>query len=194
MEDLYAVTKEERASYEQFCKHAFEQMAPGVPETVWYYTTGSTFGRIIKSNQIWGTQISCVNDHTEFRYAVKLFGDIVKTFKEAENIEDAEWLRAHILEILTEEAADSSAFFVICASNRRDQLSQWRAYGGGEGGIAIGLRAKDMLKTDTGNLAFMVPVCYSDERQKALVRDVVRWTLRYFSEGLARRPGADKKK
>lgn len=194
MANVYEVTSEEKAQYDKFCTHAIRQLTRPLPPTLWYYTSGATFGRILHDGAIWSTQISCVNDQTEFRYAIRLLGEVVRAFKEAEHDDETRWLAKYIDETLTDDGADSAQFFLLCTSEERDDLSQWRAYGGGEGGVAIGLNANGLLKPNVQNGAYLVPVCYTEMHQKGLVNDVVRWTFNYFKDGQKLRPGADRQK
>lgn len=74
-------------------------------------------------------------------------------------------------------------YFVTCFSELEDDLSQWRAYGGGENGYAIGFR--------TGSLAG-IPSCflarvtyYETAKHKHLLEEVAVATLSFYKEGLA---------
>jgi Protein of unknown function (DUF2971) len=96
---------------------------------------------------------------------------------------------------LEQDGADASWFFVFCMSSVRDDLSQWRAYGGGEGGVSIGF---DPLKIMQDGMAkrggYLIPVRYGEQDHKAIVKDIAVATLKFFRVGLERRPGADRKK
>src|ERR1700730_7305983 len=46
---------------------------------LYHYTTGENLVRIITSQQLWCTQISCLNDTTEFTYAIEEFQKRVRT-------------------------------------------------------------------------------------------------------------------
>jgi hypothetical protein len=76
----------------------------------------------------------------------------------------------------------------------RDDLSQWRAYGSGEGGVAIGFNPVGLLTDEIRRIGYLVPVRYREDDQKALVAEVAVATLNFFREGLTLRPGADRQK
>jgi hypothetical protein len=78
--DIYAVTEEELGHYAQFRDYVFKQFVRPLPPILWYYTSASTFADILQSMSVWSTQISCLNDHTEFPYAVRLLRDEFKAF------------------------------------------------------------------------------------------------------------------
>ncbi len=55
MTDLYAITPEERATYTAFSTTMWRQLVRPLPQTLWYYTNASTFGRILKTGEVWST-------------------------------------------------------------------------------------------------------------------------------------------
>jgi hypothetical protein len=70
--DIYAVFADENVQHAAFCRGALAQLVRKPPPILWYNTSASTFSAIAHSGEVWSTQISCLNDHTEFRYAVTL--------------------------------------------------------------------------------------------------------------------------
>jgi len=138
---------------------------------------------------VWATQISCLNDHTEFRYSVGLVRDAVRPFLDSDNT-TKRFLANKILKGLEDDAADRSQFFVFCVSENDDDLSQWRAYGGGEGGIAIGFYER-RLHPNLEGMRKLVKVCYDREDQDELVRQIVDKTFVLFIKGLPQREWAD---
>jgi len=135
--DLYAITPEEKAVFGRFDADMWKQVFQTPPQTLWYYTSAATFARIVKTKSVWSTQISCLNDHSEFRFSVRLVRNAIKQYVRHDD-EHIRFLAQQIYETLENDGADASWFFVFCMSNVRDDLSQWRAYGGGEGGVSIG--------------------------------------------------------
>jgi hypothetical protein len=190
--DLYAVTPEEDARYNDFCRHSLLQLLRPVPESLWYYTTAATFARIMDTREIWSTQISCLNDHTEFRYSVRLLREAMRAYKDNKYPDGVRWLAGYIDDALEDDGADYSWFFVMCMSEAKDDLSQWRAYSGGENGVAIEL-CTPLLAPNTQCGGLLVPVCYSEERQKALAAEIAKWTIQYFLDGMLirQRTGAE---
>jgi len=193
MTDIYAITLEEREQFNQFSQGIWRQLVQPLPHTLWYYTNASTFAHILKSKQIWSTQISCLNDHSEFRFSVRLLRDELKLYMGNAD-EHIRYLARHLWEVMEQDGADASWFFVFCMSDIRDDLSQWRAYGGGEGGVSIGFDPMKMMSGEIKTQGYLVPVRYRAQDQKAIVSDVAIATLKFFREGLARRNGADRQK
>ena len=155
----------------------WRQLVRPLPQTLWYYTNASTFGRILKTGEVWSTQISCLNDHSEFRYAVRRLRDEIKNYV-GHGDEHIRFLAQHLYETLEQDGADTSWFFVFCMSSVADDLSQWRAYGGGEGGVAIGFNPMKLVQGEISTRGYLVPVRYSEQDHKAIVSDVAIGTHR----------------
>src|SRR5215210_6670623 len=80
------VTDSELNTYRAFCRDLFRDHFRKKPRTtLWHYASARTFIEIIGSGKVWATQISCLNDHTEFRYSVGLVRDAMKPFLEGTN-------------------------------------------------------------------------------------------------------------
>jgi len=191
--DDYKVTGEERLKYSNFGKYAASNLFQTLPSTLWYYTSANTFARILKSNSVWATQIACLNDHTEFRYSVRLLREEFKNVLDDPD-KDKAFLARYLYETMENDGADASFFFVFCMSLVRDDLSQWRAYGGGEGGVSIGFNPGSFLIPEITARAYLFPVKYVPTEHNKIVQDVAKWTMVFFKDGLTQRPGANLKK
>jgi hypothetical protein len=193
----YTISPAEKTAYEEFGRITLDGFLQTIPyvkrDVLWYYTSASTFATILETNKIWSTQISCLNDTTEYRRSVRLFHDSFEQYIEGADDEDSKWFANYLYTELIQDDADWSKFFVMCMSNQKDDLSQWRAYGGGEGGVAIGLSRQHLGETDASNSPCLWPVSYNAQAQQKLVEKIAAKTLHFFCEGLKRRPGADRK-
>jgi hypothetical protein len=77
--------------------------------------------------------------------------------------------------------------FAACFSEVKDDLAQWRGYGGGECGYSIGFRYAGILEAIKSRpRTLFVPMNYEDYKHKFIVDDVVRVAQGYFLEGLKR--------
>jgi hypothetical protein len=120
------------------------------PDTIlWHYTDGSALLKIFDTMSIFSTQLSCLNDTTELRYASRLFQEALTGLR---RMIEGDGTTADFLDRALNYFKENPEFptqtvagyFVTCFSDERDDLSQWRAYGGGENGYAIGFKAKDL--------------------------------------------------
>ncbi len=74
-----------------------------------------------------------------------------------------------------------SMFFVSCFSAKEDDLSTGRAYGSGQNGYAIGMRARHLIGDPSNAL---VKVNYDPAVHADLAAAVVDATLKFYAEGL----------
>jgi hypothetical protein len=145
---------------------------------------------IIESGSIYATQVACLNDSTEIRYALKLYRDALIELREKRggNKSDHQFL-TKVLETSTEDPAapshGPSRYFVTCFSRLEDDLNQWRAYSeeGGENGYAIGFRAAGFRDVN----GLLLRVNYNHETHKEVARNVAEATLRFFHDGFEKK-------
>jgi hypothetical protein len=112
---------------------------------LWHYTTGDALIGIVESGTLFSTQVSCVNDSSEIRYAQSLFRqaltDTLSAYKGDERVKQ---FLTKYLKLMEEDpqvpSHAPSQFFIACFSAETDSLSQWRAYCNGVNGYAIGFK------------------------------------------------------
>jgi hypothetical protein len=159
------------------------------PEAMlWHYTNGSALLAILGSMSIYSTQISCLNDATELRYGSRLFQDALKELRETTSNDGvAERLLDGAISYFKEDpdfSAQAASFhFVTCFSEERDDLSQWRAYGGGENGYAIGFRAADLFGVPN---SMLVRVNYDSDLHRRLATKAATAMVQFCKEGIRR--------
>ncbi len=128
------------------------------PDTIlWHYTNGAAFLAIVDSMSIFSSHISCLNDASELRYATKLLREALTALRQTVGAgETALSFINGALNYFQENpefpAQAVTPYFVTCFSEEKDDLSQWRAYAGGENGYAVGFRARDLLGCDNSIL------------------------------------------
>ena len=159
---------------------------PDPEQVVWHYTSGPGLISIIESGTIFATQVSCLNDATEIRYAASLLREALTSLLLGMKDDDpaAKFAKSYIELMQDDDAAPNSVglpYFVSCFSTLEDDLSQWRSYGGGENGYAIGIRVKDLFGT---NNSLVAQVNYDKERHLTLAAEVAEATIRFYKEGL----------
>ena len=59
----------------------------------------------------------------------------------------------------------------------RGSLSQWRAYGGGEGGYSIGFDGSKLAELGNPNQVYLYSVDYNENTQNVLLDDVIKWLI-----------------
>ena len=190
------ILKEEVAAYFAFAAQVARGFGavPVPPETVlWHYTNGAALIGMLESMSVFSTQVSCLNDTSELRYGSRLYRETVSSLLPGySGNEPATGLLEEALEYFKENEdfpyQASVPHFVTAFSAERDDLSQWRAYGGGENGYAVAFRAGDLFPCPN---AVLVKVVYDEEMQRSGAKQAVDGMVKYFLEGLARRTPTD---
>ncbi len=155
---------------------------------LYHYTTGENFIKIIQSCELWATQAACLNDTTELVYSTDQLHRRVKAKVDAPHNPAVEPILTRLDEALSNPGVEIASVFVTCLSERRDDLSQWRAYSGGEGGYAIQfdsikLREAGFLPTSDGKTRpqiFLVRVEYDPVNHATMFDDILKWTEQFF--------------
>jgi len=112
-----------------------ELFARTPPAELYHYTTLQGAYGIITSKQLWLTKIQHLNDVSELRHAIELFRETVKNWRGTITTDERSFIDrvAHQLGSFTETNICVASF---CEDG--DLLSQWRGYGAGATGIALG--------------------------------------------------------
>jgi hypothetical protein len=174
--------------YFSFCTQLMARLG-WLPETrkmVWHYTTGQGLIGIIESGSIFATQVSCLNDASEIRYAArKLREAYVRLLQDMdEKSPTAKFIRKYVEVLQDDDAAPNSSelpYFVACFTPLEDEVSQWRSYGGGENGYAIGIQTRDL--TGIAN-SLVAKVNYIADTHAKLAEEAAKATVTYYEEGL----------
>ncbi len=178
---------EEIALYQAFILEVAKELgAMQCPpdKMLWHYTNGAALISILNSNEIYSTQISCLNDSTELKYGSRLFHTALNDLRtETGNDELSKKLLDGATRHFEENLGYSPAsfHFVSCFSEEKDDLSQWRAYGGGENGYAIGFLAADLCGIPN---SMLVRVNYDSELHQALAKKAAMEMVRFFKEAV----------
>ncbi len=119
--------------------------------TIYHYTSLETLYRILKDKSLYLTNISFMNDYSEFDQGISMFErEFKEEFKE-------EWQEGAGTDFMKKikSVKNIGNYCVASFTSLRDSLSQWRSYGMNAKGIAIGwntYKLKDFCTEQ--NLAF----------------------------------------
>jgi hypothetical protein len=150
-----------------FVEH-FKTSPSGV---LFHYTGQAGLLGIIKNAELWATKIQYMNDATEFGLALRLVR------QELENISSytkhpTEKSAAAALQASLRGIEDIN-IFAICFCEQGDLLSQWRGYGHGNSGYAVGFNT-DALMELSGRAEFTLGRCIYDAAvQGQIVQEAV---------------------
>lgn len=189
------ITPAEREKYIVFIQQQVRELKclDVSPETIiWHYTTGNGLLGIIESGTLYASQVACLNDSSEIRYGGWLYRQALVDLLAQEQLspEESDFIDGQIkrnTEALVSRPNVSDSF-VTCFSTERDDLSQWRAYGGGENGYAIGFMAGFLFRPDS----LLTRVNYDRELHLLMAKRSAEATLTFFREGLVARKGEER--
>lgn len=157
------------------------------PDTIlWHYTNGQSLIAMLETMSIFSTQLSCLNDTTELRYGSNLFREALSAKRAIIPEKSAvSALLDGALDYFKENpnfpAQAVVPHFVACFSEERDDLSQWRAYGNGENGYAVGFRAGDLCCCSN---AALVRINYDSALHHTLAQRAVDAMIDFFLEAV----------
>lgn len=117
-----------------------------VPDCLYHYTTIQGFKGIIESGEIWATAAHCLfTDPTEITFVRKL---ALETLKEREqDFEKKKELYNICKKIIEDWSNNKDSVFVCSFTEKKDLLSQWRAYCP-KGGVSIGFSIPKISKNN----------------------------------------------
>ena len=75
-------------------------------------------------------------------------------------------------------------FFVACFTEEGDDLSQWRGYGGGEGGYSIEFDSVHLRGMSHQEQALLGKIEYDEVKQNAFIDDLLKRTISLFLDGI----------
>jgi hypothetical protein len=183
--DFIYVQDVDRAEYHNFCLHHLRTYGRQPVEEVWHYTTAEGLIAILREGKIFSTQITCLNDNREQRY----FGDLLHEAMKPLILRNTDPDFGVFLKIADEALAQrdfaTAYHFVSCFSEAQDDLGQWRGYGGGSCGYAIGFRSDGLLEAlKSRPSAIFLPMQYADTSHRFVVDDTMRMAEIYFHSGI----------
>ena len=78
-------------------------------------------------------------------------------------------------------------WFVACFTEDGDDLSQWRGYGGGEGGYSIEFDATYLRSMSHQETVLLGKIEYDEVKQNAFFDNLLKHTISFFLEGIEKK-------
>ena len=183
------VTQEDFRDYAHFAEGVAAKLGfkSKLPDVIWHYTSAPGLLGILESGSLYATQLACLNDQSEIRYAVFQFRSALQKLRSKPGDDPN---KDYVFELVDRTAdfdgAPNSELYVTCFSKAADDLSQWRAYGGGENGYAFAFNAEALYS----HHSVIAPVCYDTELHIEVAGEIAAAFLEFFVRGL--RKGFDR--
>jgi hypothetical protein len=159
---------------------AISSIAP--PRQLYHYTTQHGLIGIIEGNTIWATKIQYLNDTTEYKLALEIAIEEIKR-KKAESVSATnDLLYQRLLEQIDKMTGLNTC---VCSfSEKEDLLSQWRGYGGGIGGYAVGFNSSNLI-AEANKQDFILSSCiYDEKQQKSLLSELIADEVKFIKRKL----------
>jgi hypothetical protein len=180
------ITTEDLATYGLWCAPHVAAFNPIPSGPLYHYTTGNGLIEIIKSGELWATQVACLNDSSELLYPIELLvSKVCAKSKSPISLEEG-FLLKQIEKGLSAPTIDTEGRFIACFSEDGDDLSQWRAYGGGEGGYAIEFDSLH-LRQSQPSTTILGKVEYREQQQNIFLDDVLAHCIAFFFAGVSKK-------
>lgn len=155
-------------------------------ESLWHYTRPDSLLKILEFKSLRASHIRFMNDSVEYSHAIGLAMEAIEATRVVNVLSRAYAVQAAFERNLNMGLGLDSANIVFAASlsGKRDDLSQWRAYGGPEGGISIGLDFNRLMGAVTrqGSTWRLLPIEYSVTRQRRYARRIVTEGVRLYEK------------
>lgn len=126
---------------------------------------------------MWVTHTQYLNDRREFVHAVDLARVEIKRLLETSSTDSAQKESLQRMEEALNWSPQSINVCVCSFSEDRDSLSQWRAYGAGTSGFAIGFSADLLIAATSKKNWYLARCIYDAKRQREIIQNLVEEVL-----------------
>ena len=138
---------------------------------LYHYTSMGSLQEIVKSRNIWATEIRYLNDANELVRTLDLFLSVIRTKYESSDDTTREFLR-QLEEWLRHRLVDGHLVFVVSLSEEGNLLSQWRAYSPVGKGVSAGFDPQ-YFRAIALQQGYRVGKCvYDVEIQRRVIQEV----------------------
>jgi hypothetical protein len=137
---------------------------------LYHYTSQSGLLGIIGKREIWATHTQYLNDRREYKHALELVVDEIDELLTTADQQS----RSVLQEMRNGLPGIESMNVCVCSfSEERDSVSQWRAYGSGTSGFAIGFPGDFLAAAVKKKQWYLARCIYDPPEQRALIRSLV---------------------
>jgi len=147
------------------------------PRKLYHYTSSIGLHGILRSHQLWFTDVAYLNDASEMQHALTLIGACMERIANGASDITRELIRR--AKPHDSPYSSGSGYYIACFCEKADLLSQWRAYGAGGGGYAIGFSAFQFAQRTNYPVR---KVIYDVSVQEKLVNSVVEKTCQLLDK------------
>jgi hypothetical protein len=139
--------------------------SPNVPTELFHYCGVDAFHSIVSHRTLWLSDVLTMNDSSEILYARDVLDEALSSYNPHPT-----WLP----ERMTGQSSWGAPLYVSCFCEAGNLLSQWRGYGAGGGGFAIGFDFERLKEHARKNQTTLFRMLYDPEVQKKLPLRLIR--------------------
>lgn len=138
-------------------------------DALYHYTKGTSVMNILRTQSIFATKSSFLNDTNEMAYILHVAGDVIR---ELENPRWSDMLMAQVVDTMEDFRRHDT--FVVSFSTDRDSITLWAEFGD-QTGYSIAFSGKKLIDRIAANQPIYLhgAVIYSDKKQHALIRSLL---------------------
>lgn len=150
------------------------------PSHLWHYTSADGLVSILKSTQIWASNIAFLNDTKEIEHAVDYAKNAIGNRLNRTDLTSDERLA---LEEMSQACGSAAKrYYVASFSEDQDLLSQWRAYCPPGGGYSLGISSEHLLSVSRDQQFLLSPCIYDHRSQYQIMVEFTEFFLQIFRE------------
>ena len=139
------------------------------PVELYHYTSQAGLIGVFDSDALWASKIHYLNDSTEFELALSLATEVLNEKLETmPNEQDKIKCLLDNIPIIQKVNV-----CVVSLSQKRDLLSQWRAYGGSAGGFSVGFKTNNLVTKSEEQGFFLVKCIYDPNEQRDIISSLI---------------------
>lgn len=156
---------------------------PRPTKPLYHYTSNAGLIGITQERAFWASNSAYPNDAADYEYPRQLFKEVLK--------------RELVSAAIEERKLFDSARRLLCDfryvpnlvsfSEKRDLLSQWRAYCPPGEGVSVGIRSAELARAARRQQFELVACIYDDRAQRRLIRQMARAALSSYRKRRAAR-------
>lgn len=160
-------------------------LSPQLDKPLYHYTTQSGLLGIVRSREMWVTHTQYLNDRREFVHAVDLVREEIQRLLGASTGDSSRTESLARMEQALQLTPESINVCVCSFSEDEDSLSQWRTYGAGTSGFAIGFPAELLTAAAAVKQWYLAPCVYEPLQRREIVRSLVEEVVEENLSGAA---------
>jgi hypothetical protein len=140
------------------------------PKTLYHYTTQEGLLGIVRTGELWATNVQYMNDIGEFFLAVEIAVERLRMHRFAPGL-SINRLSAILVQQL--ERVKEAPICAVSFCVDPDLLSQWRGYAGSPGSICLGFRS-EALGSSAASISGALAACvYGREEQVKIIDEMI---------------------